>query len=177
MTEKHKTYLLVNIIAFIGLLLMLLFTADFSKTKSTEETLRLLFTLSEITELIVVLIMMAMFVLKSIASAVTNVCRYIFWWLRKRKRIQNHCYEFCGIYALIPSSKPTLSDEEIMQFIKRMLFAALSCISAIIAILILLNCNNLFDYILSTIMIFHANWFVFKVTTAYKNNTNKENFV
>lgn len=168
---KHKTYLLINVIAFIGILIILLFTADFSKTKSTEESLRLLFTLSAISELIVVLIMLAMFVLKSIASAVTNVCRYIFWWLRKRKQIQNHCYEFCGIYALIPSSKPTLSDEEIMQFIKRMLFAAQSCISAEIAILILLNCNNLLDYILSAIMIVHANCIVFRVATA---NTNKE---
>ena len=166
MTTKRKTYLLVNIIAFIELFLMLLFTADFSKTKSTEETLRLLFTLSAITELTVVLIILAMFVLKNIASAVTNVCRYIFWWLRKRKRIQNHCYEFCGIYALIPSGKPILSDEEIMQFIKRLLYAALSCISVIIAILILLNCNNLFDYILSTIMIVHANCLVFRAATA-----------
>lgn len=162
MTMKHKTYLRINVIAFIGFFIILLFTADFSKTKSTEETLCLLFTLSAIAELVVDVIMLAMLSLQSIVLATSIVCRHIFWWVCKRKRRKSHRYEFLGFYAyaLIPSDEP----KEIVQFMKRMIFVTCSCISAIIAISLLLYSNDLLGCILSIIIVC-TKYFVFRIVT------------
>ena len=161
MTTKQKTCLRINVIAFIGIFLILLFTADFSMTKSTEETLCLLFTFAAIAELVIDVIMLAKFSLHSIVLTTIIVCRHIVWWVCKGKR-RHHRYEFIGFYALIPCDEP----KEIMQFIKRMIFVACSCISDIIAISLLLYSNDLLGCMLSLIIIFCTKYFVFRIATA-----------